>query len=286
MNMISIFSNSNYATRIIAIVAIVIIAHLAVLIVRKLSRRLMLALPRSSFTKMRTISSLMTSIVIFVLYFGAIGMVLKEFGVSLTAYLASASVLGLAIGFGSQGLVQDVVTGLTLIFSDLVDIDDMVEISSQTGIVQSIGMRFLVLKNALGAQVFIPNRTITNVINYQRGYIRCLVDITLSRDQEMADQMIEVVTPITQAAFEQFPGIFITEPSIEGRFKTHSGKEFLRIKFRIWPGRGAVMETTIKQEILQALKSLDAAYADWMVTVNYEVETKSTNLSANNTPKT
>jgi len=274
----SLFSNSNYSTRIIAIIAIVIVAHLAVVIVRKLSRRLMVALPRSSFAKMRTISSLMTSIIIFVLYFAAIGLVLKEFGVSLTAYLASASVLGLAIGFGSQGLVQDVVTGLTLIFSDLVDIDDMVEISGQTGIVQSIGMRFLVLKNSLGAQAYIPNRTITSVINYQRGYIRCLVDLTLSNEMGMADQMIDAIKPIAQAAFEQFPGIFITEPSMEGRFKTKSGKEFLRIKFRIWPGRGAVMETTIKQEILQALKSLDAGYADWMVTVNYEVETKSANL--------
>ena len=277
--MISIFSNSNYPTRIIAIIAIVIVAHLAVLIVRKLSRRLKVALPRSSFAKMRTISSLMTSIVIFALYFTAIGLVLKEFGVSLTAYLASASVLGLAIGFGSQGIVQDVVTGLTLIFSDLVDIDDMVEIAGQTGIVQSIGMRFLVLKNSLGAQVFLPNRTITNVINYQRGYIRCLVDITLSNEKNLADQMIQKVDPIIKAAFEQFPGIFITEPSIEGRFETQSGKEFLRIKFRIWPGRGAVVETTLKQEILQELKGIDPNYADWMVAVNYEVETKSAEIS-------
>lgn len=144
-------------------------------------------------------------------------------------------------------------------------------------------MRFLELKNSLGAQVFIPNRTITNVINYQRGYVRCLVDITLSNEKEIAEQMIQKVEPIVQAAFEQFTGIFITKPSSEGRFKTHSGKEFLRIKFRIWPGRGTVMETTIKQEIVQTLKELDAAYADWMVSVNYEVETKSAVIGAKQT---
>jgi small conductance mechanosensitive channel len=273
-----LLSHSNYSIRILVIIAIVIVAHLVVVIVRKISRRIMVALPRSSFAKMRTISSLLTSIVIFALYFAAIGLVLKEFGVSLTAYLASASVLGLAIGFGSQGLVQDVVTGLTLILSDLVDIDDMVEISGQTGIVQSMGMRFLVLKNYLGAQVFIPNRTITSVINYHRGYIRCLMDITLSNEKEVAKQMVQKADPVIQAAFEQFPGIFITEPSIEGRIKTQSGKEFLRIKFRIWPGRGTVLETTLKQEIVQSLKDLDVAYADWMVSVNYEVETKSADI--------
>jgi small conductance mechanosensitive channel len=276
------FSHFEYPIRFVVIIALVIAAHLVVVMVRKLGQRVMVTLPRSSFAKMRTISSLLTSIVIFILYFSAVGLVLKEFGVSLTAYLASASVLGLAIGFGSQGLVQDVVVGLTLILSDLVDIDDMVEISGQTGIVQLIGMRFLVLKNHLGAQVFIPNRTITNVINYPRGYVRCLVDITLSNEKEVAERMIQKVGPIVSAAFEQYTGIFITPPSSEGQFKTQSGKEFLRIKFRIWPGRGTVLETFLKQEIVQTLKELDPAYADWMVSVSYEVEKKSAAIGTEN----
>jgi small conductance mechanosensitive channel len=264
----------NYPWRILVIIAVVIGVHVAVLIIRGAGKRMMNALPRRSFARARSLLGLLTSIAIFVLYFAAVGFVLKEFGVSLTAYLASASVLGLAVGFGSQGLVQDVVTGLTLIFSDLVDVDDMVEISGQTGIVQTIGMRFLVLKNYLGAEVFIPNRTITNVINYPRGYVRCLVDVTLNREPEIADQMEALVQSIVASAFEQFSGLFITEPSSEGRIKTSSGKEFLRIKFRIWPGRGTALETTLKQEIVQALKELDASYLDWMVTVNYEVEQK------------
>ncbi len=275
-----LFSHFSFPIRILIIIAVVIVVHLLVLVLRRLSRRIMIALPRSSFAKVRTISSLLTSIVIFILYFFAVGFVLKEFGVSLTAYLASASVLGLAIGFGSQGLVQDVVTGLTLIFSDLVDIDDMVEISGQTGVVENISMRFLVLKNHLGAQVFIPNRTITSVINYRRGYVRCLVDITLPGEEDVAEQMLNKVTPIITSAFEQFPGIFITQPSPEGQFETHSGKEFFRFKFRIWPGRGSVLETILKQEIVQSLKEIDPAYADWMVAVSYEVEKKSAAIGA------
>ena len=155
---------------------------------------------------------------------------------------------------------------------------DMVEISGQTGIVQTIGMRFVVLKNYLGAEVFFPNRTITNVINYPRRYVRCLVDVTLSQGPEIADQMEARVQSIAADAAEQFSGLLITEPSSEGRIKTQSGKAFLRIKFRIWPGRGAALETTVKQEIVQSLKELDPGYADWMVTVNYEVEKKSFTL--------
>ena len=264
--------------KIFSIVVIVVGAHLTVIFIRRFGKRLRHAWPRPSLSKVRSLASLFSSITIFVIYFAAFGLVLKEFGVSLTAYLASASVMGLAIGFGSQGLVQDVVTGLTLIFSNLFDVGDMVEISGQTGIVRSIGMRFTILENYFGAEIFIPNRTITNVVNYPRGYIRCLVDITLSPDPDLANRMEKAMTPVVSSAFEQFPGILLTPPSVEGRIKTSSGKEFLRIKFCIWPGRGTTIETTLKQEIVQLLKGIDPTYGEWMVTVNYEVEKKSVPL--------
>ena len=261
-----------YTTRILLIIAIVIGAHLMVLIVRRGGTRLMKAWPKSTFAKARSVASLMTSAAIFFLYFSAIGLVLKEFGVSLTAYLASASVLGLAIGFGSQGLVQDVVTGLTVIFSDLINVDDMVEIGNQTGIVQNIGMRFITLKNYLGAEVYIPNRTITAVINYPRGYIRCIVDIVLNPDPESADRMEQQVIALMMDASKQFSGISITEPSSEGRLQVSPEKSILRLKFRIWPGRGSVLETNLRQEIIHKLKEIEPTYTDWMVAVTYEVE--------------
>ena len=167
------------------------------------------------------------------------------------------------------------VTGLTIIFSDLLDVGDMVEISGQTGTVQRIGMRFTVIRNHLGADVYVPNRSITSVINYPRGYVRCLVDVTLTGDSDNTTRMEQTITAIMTGAMDQFPGIFIYPPSVEGRIKTRAGKEFLRIKFRIWPGRGAPIESTLKQEIAQTLKLIDPAYSDWMVTVNFEVEQKS-----------
>jgi small conductance mechanosensitive channel len=258
----------------LAIVSVAMGAHLAVIVVRRLSERLMAAKLSSAYSKVRTVASLVASVAIFLLYFGAVGLVLKELGVSLTAYLASASVMGLAIGFGLQGLVQDVIIGLTLVFSDLIDVGEMVEISGQTGIVRRIGMRFTGIENSFGAQVFIPNRTITSVVNYPRGYIRGLVDITLPGEPNVADKMEERVSSFMSSVPERFPGILIAPPSVEGRFKTSSGKEYLRVKFRLWPGRGGPIETIFRQEILQALRDIDPTYMDWMVTVNYEVERK------------
>jgi small conductance mechanosensitive channel len=115
---------------------------------------------RLRLRRLQSLATLLSSALVFALYFLMFGLILAEFGVSLAAYLASASVVGLAIAFGAQGLVQDVVTGLTLIFSDLIDVGDLVEMSGQTGVVRSVTMRFVELENSLGGTVFVPNRTI------------------------------------------------------------------------------------------------------------------------------
>lgn len=258
--------------RILALTSLVLAVHFVVVVIRRLSRAVLSQEKNRRFRKLRSVATLATSIVMFVLYFLAIGLILREFGVSLTAYLASASVLGLAIGFGSQGVVQDVVTGLTFIFSDLVDVGDLVEVSGQTGIVRSISMRFVELQNALGASVFIPNRTINNVINYPRGYVRCIVDVTLRGDDDSKRAAEETALLLMNAAHQQFAGILMTEPSSEGRQTLGSGKEILRIKFRIWPNRGQPIETSFVQELTAELRRRDPEYQPWMISVTYEVE--------------
>ena len=260
--------------RILIIVAVIIGVHMTAIAVRHLSNKFKSMATGARLSRPKTIVSLGTSMAIFVLYFVAVGLILKEVGVSLKAYLASASIVGLAIGFGSQGLVQDVVNGLTIVFSGLFNVGDMVEISGQSGIVRSFGIRFTVIENPLGARVYIPNRTIANVVRYPRGYVRGVADILLPGDPAIGKQAEERVTSIVQGIFEQFPGVLLAPPSVEGRVKTISGKEFLRIEFRTWPGRGGPVEAALKQEVPYALKALDPTYQDWMVTVNYEVERK------------
>ncbi|SLN39523.1 mechanosensitive ion channel family protein [Oceanibacterium hippocampi] len=257
----------------LALVAIVVAgAHLAVRMVRGASERLMARSLDRSYSKARTVNSLATSILVFCLYFGALGWGLSELGVPLTAYFASASIIGLAVAFGSQGIVQDVMTGLTVLLSGQFDVGDMVQIGDQAGIVQKIGMRFTVLQNAMGAQVIIPNRSIGNVTNYPRGYVRIAADVTLPAAPERAAEAEAVTRAVTASVSEQFAGIFRAPSEFVGRFTTSSGRTYFRVKFRIWPGRGGPVETAFKQELMQALKKIDPDYADWMVSVTYEVE--------------
>jgi len=265
------FSSLGTTGRIVLVLAVAAFAHLAVRVVRHYTQRLLSNNALMRWAKLRTLVGLITSVLVFTLYFLALGLILREFGVSLTAYLASASILGLAIGFGSQGLVQDVVTGLTVIFSDLFQVGDLVEISGQTGVVEGIGMRFTVLLNPLGAQVFIPNRTLSNVVVYPRGYVRCFADITLASQQDKADLMLEKIKEITDGFLTQYRGIFRDQPEIEAPATTPAGRSFVRVKFRIWPGRSAPIEGAYKPEVVETLKRVDAEYDAWMVNVNSEI---------------
>jgi len=254
------------------IIAVAAAAHFGVYLIRRFGEYLTGSEATASVRKLRTVITLGTSVLVFTVYFLAFGYILRELGISMTAYLASASVIGLAVAFGSQGIVQDVVTGLTLIFSNLVDVGEMVNIGGQIGIVRSIGMRFTRLENSLGVMVSIPNRTIANVMSYPRGYMRALVDVSLSEDEATRKSMIELVERLLPAVEEQFPGITRYPPSIEGYTRTSGGREFMRVKFRIWPDRVEPISQSFRQELLHGLKQLDPAYMDWMVAVNFEVE--------------
>jgi hypothetical protein len=267
-----IINSETLGGRILTIIIITVSAHILVIIIKRLSRFIFKSMAGKSVAKLISLVSLLTSILVFIIYFFALGYILKNLGISLTAYVASASVIGLAVGFGSQGMVQDVVTGFTLIVSNLIDIGEMVEINGQTGIVQSIGMRFVVIRNAVGAEIFFPNRNINIVINYPKGYISCIVDIKIPGIAESRSPFDDLVNTSVKSVYEKYPNIFRASPSGGKVVKTSDGKEYKRIIFKIWPGRGAPLETTFKQELFQEIKTLDPGYGDWMITVNYEIE--------------
>lgn len=258
--------------RVAMAIAGVVAVHGFVRAIRYVSGHAMKTRVAQRSTKTVTLISLITSTIVFTLYFAAFGFVLSEVGVPLSTYVASASIIGLAVAFGSQGIVQDVVSGVTIIFTDLFDIGDVIEISGQVGVVERFGMRFTVLRSPLGAEVFVPNRSIINVVAYPRGYVRCFVDFSLPADPEMAAKMEAEVRSLATAADEQYPGIFRAPAEIMDRHTTRAGRSYLRMKFRIWPGRGAPLEGPFRQELIQIAKRIQPEYADWMVAVNFEVE--------------
>ncbi len=266
------FEGSGIVLRSGVVVIVAVAAHIAVHLIRHFGTSLTRREATASVRKLRTVITLTTSVAVFMVYFAVLGFILNELGIPLTAYLASASVIGLAVGFGSQGVVQDVVTGLTLIFADLLDVGEMINVGGQVGLVRSIGMRFVTLENSFGARVSVPNRTIANIVNYPRGYLRCMVDVRLSRDPDQAAQMEASIERLVPTVAERYPGIMRHPASVEGRLTTSTGREFVRIKFRIWPDRIEPIEKNFRPELLAALRKIDPDFADWQVSIHFEVE--------------
>jgi moderate conductance mechanosensitive channel len=221
--------------------------------------------------KVATITTLVVSAATFAIYFAAFGLILDAFAISLTAYFASATVIALAVGFGSQGLVQDVVIGVTLVFSDAFNVGDVVEISGQVGRVDRIGLRFTTLVNFQGQTVYIPNRNIGIIGRFRRGAIRAYVDIQLT-EGAAEDEVRRTVQRIADGLRAQQPAVLVTPPEVIGPFDAAPGDwRYLRVKFRVWPGQGAFIENAFRQRVLAALRRLDPEYADWMLTVTYRV---------------
>lgn len=282
MDLSQFFASLPPAFRIIVVILLAIFAQLVVRGLKQFSRWLLTpkskgyAVPAEAFTrrypKTATLTTILVSAATFVIYFLAIGLILREFKVSLTAYLASASVIGLAIGFGLQGFVQDVVIGLTLIFSDALNITDLVELSGQVGRVKSIGLRFTTLVNFHGQEIYIPNRNIGMISRFQRGAIRAYVDVQVPDDLG-EKEVVDGIQSIADSMYSQHKSIILTQPEIFGLEETKGGNwRYLRIKFRLWPGQGALVENTFRQRVVAMMKELYPAYADWMVTVTYRVE--------------
>jgi small conductance mechanosensitive channel len=280
---------SSMGTRLLLIVALAVLVHVTVKVIRHISEWLINKSqaqknPLGFMTqqpKFITLTRLIASGVTFAVYFIAIGFILQEFGVSLTAYLASASVVGLAISFGSQGLVQDVVIGLTLIFSDVMDVGDLVEIAGTTivvGRVEEIGLRFTTLLNFYNQLVYIPNRTIANVSRFPHGGVFAYADIQIpaGADREKA---LATVTNVARGMWRQFGAIILSEP-VMGPVETAlgGGWDFLRVHFKIWPGQGSLIETTFRQQMVSAMKAFNANYADWQVPVTYRAMTATKKL--------
>ncbi|MEE4361193.1 MAG: mechanosensitive ion channel domain-containing protein [Pseudomonadales bacterium] len=162
------FADASSVERVAVALGLALEGHGVALLLRRVGRSA--AQTRGRMTpKVNSVLGLGISAAVFSIYFGASGFVLTELGVPLAAYLASASVLGLAVAFGSQSVVQDVVTGLTLIFADLLAVGDMVAIGGQSGRVEVVGPRVTTLRNPQGALVHVPNRSVTNVIAYPSG---------------------------------------------------------------------------------------------------------------------
>jgi small-conductance mechanosensitive channel len=159
-------------------------------------------------------------------------MVLSEIGVNIAPLLAGAGIVGVAIGFGSQKLVQDVITGVFLLLENTMQVGDVVKVGDQSGLVESLSVRTIRLRTEDGSVVVIPFSAVTTVINMTRDYSRAVITVNVSADEDVdgvVDTMREIVCTMREE--EAWSAIILDELEVWGldRFTDTA----LQIKCRI-----------------------------------------------------
>ena len=195
-----------------------------------------------------TLVRLLRQGVLIMIWVVALLVILNELGVSVGPILASAGVAGLAIGFGAQNLVRDVISGFFLIVEDQVRLGDVAVVNGTGGLVEAINFRTLILRDLAGVVHVFPNGSITTLSNLTKTWSAYVFDIGVAY-KENTDRVIEIMRGVAEdlKQDEKFGRMMIDAVEIfgvdkfadsaviiKGRIKTHPikqwdvGREFLR----------------------------------------------------------
>lgn len=141
----------------------------------------------------KTLSTLLRSIVLYVAYFFAGIMILQTLGIETAPIVATAGLASLALGFGAQNLVKDVITGFFIILEDQFGVGDYVAAADVSGIVQEMGLRITKIRDFGGQLHIIPNSRIEQVTNFMGSKMRVMFDVRIAyeTDIDMAFAVLE-----------------------------------------------------------------------------------------------
>ena len=146
-------------------------------------------------TQLRTLASIAQSVGTFVIYFFVLLQILPIFNIDVKPFLASAGIVGLAVGFGAQTLVKDVINGFFIIIDNIYDLGDLVKIAGVQGTVEQMSLRMTVLRDDTGALHSIPNSEIKIVSNMTRDWAQVALHVSVDYS-ESSDRVIQILTEV------------------------------------------------------------------------------------------
>jgi small conductance mechanosensitive channel len=152
------------------------------------------------------------------LVFGIVGvMVLSEVGMNVAPILASAGVLGLAIGFGAQSLVKDFLSGIAMMIEDQYGVGDVVNLGEASGTVENVGLRVTRVRDVDGTVWYVRNGEILRVGNQSQNWARTVLDIGVSYSEDLV-HVREVLADVAHGLWddEEFRDVIIEEPEVWG----------------------------------------------------------------------
>lgn len=151
-----------------------------------------------------TLSQILRSVGKVVILFMAGLIILSKLGVNVAPILASAGIVGLAVGFGAQSLVKDVISGFFILAEDQYGVGDVIELSGQSGVVEKMNLRITQIRTQAGQLITIPNGGITTVINHSKEWACAVLDIGVAYDTD-PDKVITVLKAVGEELMAEMP---------------------------------------------------------------------------------
>lgn len=247
---------ANYSGNIIKITLILFIAMMAVrftnIVVEKFFQN------RDKFKmvgedkRYNTLKGIIKSIIRYTIYFVAFTPILGTLGINVSSIIAAAGIGGLAIGFGAQSLVKDVITGFFILLEGQFQVGDYIETGNKSGIVEEMTLRVTKLRDFNGDVHIIPNGSVDKLTNKSNGNMRAWVDVSIAYEENI-DNAMEVLGQLCKEIANSSDKI-MEGPTVLGVTKFGDSEVVLSIIARTIPMEQWAVERLLRKRIKETFE--------------------------------
>lgn len=243
----------SFGERLIRVAGIIILMYLIIKIGSAIINRIVVKQKKLKFSldekKSKTIGAVLKSILRYTVYFfGIVGILTQFFG---TISITFAGIGGVAIGFGAQNIIKDIINGFFILFEDQFAVGDYINIDDRSGVVESIELRVTKLRDFNGDLHIIPNGSINKVTNHSRGNIRVMVDIDVDRDENF-DKVKSIIGKACENFIKENKEM-VEGPNVVGVSAINENSLTIRIVGKSKPMKQWDCEVKLREEIKRAL---------------------------------
>ena len=209
----------------------------------------------------RTIGSLLTSVATFVIVGTGIVIALALVGVNVAPVIASAGVIGIAVGFGAQSLIKDFLTGVFMVFEDQYGVGDVVDMGQASGTVENVGLRITTLRDDNGVLWYVPNGSIMRVGNKSQGWAVADVEVPVGLGEDLdAVQQLLTTTAEAMAHDPDWDAVVLDEPALVTVESIGVESVLVRVRLLTQPMRQAQIARELRVRVKDALDEAGVTY--------------------------
>ncbi len=205
------------------------------------------------------LGALATSIVRVLVWVLALFLILSNaFGINLAPLVAGAGILGVAVGFGAQGLVRDFITGVFMLAEDQYGVGDIIDAGEASGVVESVTLRTTRIRDVTGTLWHVPNGVITRVGNMSQEWARALLDIAVPYGCDVdvvSDLILQVATDMADEV--QYDELFLDVPEIWGVEALGDDSVDVRLVIKTQPGQQWAIARELRRRIKNAFDAAE-----------------------------